>query len=358
MTISRPQRVTQRSIAELAGVSQATVSLMLNGKADATTRIPDETRRRVLEVIRQTTYVADPAARRLAGVGNDILGVFTYESAFPNESVDFYTPLLTGIEAKAESLGCDLLLFTSAPVTDGRRRIFHENNRLRLADGCLLLGREMDADELTRLVDSEFPFVAIGRRDAADGRVPYVGVDYTAATASLARMAADAGHREVVQIALPGNAESGRDRAAGLQREFDAVGVEIERIVSDGSDLAAAWSMVQKLSPTLLIVEEPAHASVIANHAIASGVSIPADLSMIVLGDLARPEKNAIDFTRLSPPRAELGSQAVALLDQILHGQNRTGASDHDELPMQMLLDCTIVTGSTLSTPRNKGTSL
>jgi DNA-binding LacI/PurR family transcriptional regulator len=97
---------------------------------------------------------------------------------------------------------------------------------------------------------------------------------------------------------------------------------------------------------------------VIANHAIASGVSIPADLSMIVLGDLARPEKNAIDFTRLSPPRAELGSQAVALLDQILHGQNRTGASDHDELPMQMLLDCTIVTGSTLSTPRNKGTSL
>ena len=30
-----PGRITQRRIAELAGVSQATVSLVLNGKADA-----------------------------------------------------------------------------------------------------------------------------------------------------------------------------------------------------------------------------------------------------------------------------------------------------------------------------------
>jgi len=352
MTISRPPRVTQRSIAELAGVSQATVSLVLNGKADATTRIPDETRRRVLEVIRQTTYVADPAARRLAGVGNDILGVFTYESAFPNETVDFYTPLLTGIEAKAESLGCDLLLFTSAPVTGGHRRIFHENNRLRLADGCLLLGREMDADELTRLVDGEFPFVAIGRRDAADGRVPYVGVDYASATASLAQMAVESGHRNIVQIALPGEAESGRDRAAGLQREFDTAGIRVTTIVSDGSDLGAAWRSVRELSPTLLIVEEAGHAAVIGDLAVASGVSIPDDLSVIVLSDLVRPEKDAIDFTRLSPPRAELGSQAVALLNQILHG------ADGDALPMQMLLNCTIVPGSTLSTPRPEGTSL
>src|SRR5918993_1148378 len=121
MTTSKtpPRRITQRRIAELAGVSQATVSLVLNDKAD-------------------------PAARRLAGVGNKILGVFTYEPAFPTASQDFYAPLLSGIEQAAEELGCDLLLFTSAPVVNGTRRLFHEHNRLRLADGCLLLGVEMD----------------------------------------------------------------------------------------------------------------------------------------------------------------------------------------------------------------------
>ena len=137
-------RLTQRDIARLAGVSQATVSLVLNNRSEATARIPAETRDRVLKVIRETGYVADPIARRMTKQRNRILGVFTYEPVFPSASGDFYHPFLVGIEERAERLGCDLLLFTSAPVTDGRRRIFHENNRLRLADGCLLLGREID----------------------------------------------------------------------------------------------------------------------------------------------------------------------------------------------------------------------
>ena len=88
MPHTKSQRVTQRTIAELAGVSQATVSLVLNGKADTTSRIPEATRRRVLEAIAETTYVADPAARSLAGVGNNLVGIFTYEQAFPNETSD------------------------------------------------------------------------------------------------------------------------------------------------------------------------------------------------------------------------------------------------------------------------------
>lgn len=354
MATSKTGRVTQRRIAELASVSQATVSLVLNGKADATTRIPEETRRRVLDVIRQTTYVADPAARRLAGVGNNILGIFTYESAFPNKTVDFYTSLLTGIEAKAEKLGCDLLLFTSAPVTDGRRRIFHENNRLRLADGCLLLGREMDADELTRLVDSEFPFVAIGRRDAADGRVPYVGVDYASASAALTRRAIRQGHRKIAYLTLPScDAESSRDREEGVRHELDTAGLEFERITANGDDLHDTWKEIQAASPTILFVQDPVHAEKIASQARAAGVSVPHDLSIIVFGELLRPSADAIDFTRLREPREALGSTAVALLDQILNGTH-----DAEPMPTQILLDCDIVPGSTLAVPRPEGITL
>ena len=192
------QRVTQRRIAELAGVSQSTVSLVLNGKADALSRIPAETRERVLRVIKEAEYVADPAARRLAGVGNRLIGVFTYEPAFPSASLDFYAALLTGIESEAEQLGYDLLLFTSAPVSGGRRSLFHESNRLRLADGCLLLGQEMDGSELERLVESGFPFVAIGRRDAAG--VPYVAADYVTGTAELVARSWELGHRRVALL--------------------------------------------------------------------------------------------------------------------------------------------------------------
>ena len=348
MAITRPERVTQKKIAELAGVSQATVSLVLNGKTDSTTRIPDETRERVMQVIRDTTYVADPAARSLAGVGNNLVGIFTYEHAFPNESSDFYTPLLTGVESAAERIGVDLLMFTSAPVTDGRRRIFHENNRLRLADGCLLLGREMDAAELTRLVESDYPFVAIGRRDAADGRIPCVGVDYVTATARLARLAIDLGHTTFHYLHLGYTAESTRDRKDGLTAELAAAGLRLDStVIATAADLRDAWASIRHSQPTVVFVEDPVHAEVLHDLAVADGVSVPQDLSIVALGGRTRASEHAIDFTRLNAPRQELGSRAVDLLDQIMNGTR--GA---DELPRQQLLDCTINEGATLAAPR------
>ncbi|MGH8815559.1 MAG: LacI family DNA-binding transcriptional regulator, partial [Achromobacter pestifer] len=59
------KRLTQRDIARLAGVSQATVSLVLNNAGGNDGRIPVETRDRVNKVIRETGYVADPVARRM-----------------------------------------------------------------------------------------------------------------------------------------------------------------------------------------------------------------------------------------------------------------------------------------------------
>jgi DNA-binding LacI/PurR family transcriptional regulator len=50
----------------LAGVSQATVSLVLNRAKAAEGRIPEDTRERVHKAIRETGYVADPIARRMA----------------------------------------------------------------------------------------------------------------------------------------------------------------------------------------------------------------------------------------------------------------------------------------------------
>jgi DNA-binding LacI/PurR family transcriptional regulator len=348
MSLPRRTRITQREIAELAGVSQATVSLVLNARTDTTARIPEETRQRVLEVIREKTYVADPAARSLAGAGNKLIGIFTYEHAFPQETSDFYTPLLTGIEREAETLGVDLMMFTSAPVIDGRRQILHENSRLRLADGCLLLGREMDAAELERLQASGYPFVAIGRRDVD---VPYVGLDYSTATTELARRAVAAGHRSAFYVRLSLTAESSRDRFDALRAEFAASGVELAVAESTAADstglgLDECWRQARASGATVLFVEDPTDAEKLRALAAASGVSVPSELSMVALGEKTKPQDRTVDFTRLSAPRNELGSRGIALLDQLLNGAN--GAV---ELERQQLLPCVVVDGSTLAPP-------
>ena len=352
MTSPTHEKMTQRRVAELAGVSQATVSLVLNGKADAASRIPEETRNRVLEIIEKTTYVADPAARRLAGMGNKILGVFTYEPAFPNETADFYTPLLTGIEARSEELGCDLLLFTSAPVENGRRQIFHGNNRLGLADGCLLLGLEMDAAELSRLVDNNFPFVAVGRRDVPG--VPYVGADYVSGTAELTRAALAAGHERFFYLHVDSAAESVADRQLGFRTELQKAGIEsVQLRACTGDDYLADWKAITTADPTVLFIEAPRHALEIYELARQAGVRVPSDLSIVVLGEPSRPSAQAIDFTRLSPPRTELGAEAVTLLRRILSSDDAPSESES-----RILLDCVVESGTTLAPPRNEGKHL
>lgn len=342
-------RITQRRIAELAGVSQATVSLVLNGKADASTRIPEETRRRVLDVINSTTYVPDPAARRLAGVGNKIIGVFTYEPAFPSASLDFYAALLTGIESEAEVLGCDLLLFTSAPVEGSRRRLFHENNRLRLADGCLLLGQEMDTEELERLVASGFPFVAIGRREAEG--VPYVAADYVTGTAALAARAIDLGHRRFAYVHPDSRGESVLDRQRGFRAELERRGIAADDattfIASDGEDAADDWRRVRASGATVLFVENPTYAIGMFPHILRDGLSVPDDLSIVALADPSRSSESDLDFTRLSPPRTRLGSEALTLLSRILDP-----SAEVDESELRITLDCTVTDGATLARPR------
>ncbi|GAA4175118.1 LacI family DNA-binding transcriptional regulator [Gryllotalpicola koreensis] len=343
MTRPARGRMTQKQIAELAGVSQATVSLVLNGREGNGVRIPEETRQRVLEVINSTIYVADPAARRLAGVGNKILGVFTYEPAFPNESVDFYTPLLMGIESEAEKLGSDLLIFTSAAVEDGHRHIFQPNNRIGLADGCLLLGREIDREDLVRLVAEDYPFVAIGRREV-DG-VPYVGVDYAGATASLARIALERGHRRFLYFHVDSDSESVRDRREGLVSAVgEATDASLEFRVGSPEAIEEAVAVVAARRVTVVFVEDPALAEEFARAVEAAGLSVPRDVSIVVLGDTARLDPDQRDFTRLQPPRSELGRRATILLDELL--------SSGKELPgerTRILLDCPIALGATLA---------
>lgn len=334
------RQVTQRDVAELAGVSQATVSLVLNGRTGGAARIPEATRQRVLEAIEQTTYVADPAARRLAGLDNKIIGVFTYEPAFPTGSLDFYTPLLTGIEAAAERHGSDLLMFTSAPVVEGRRQLFHERNRLRLADGVLLLGVEMDPDELTRLGEAGVRAVAVGRREHPD--IPYVGIDYANAAASLVGDAVERGHTRVLYLHLDSHGESVLDRRRGVDEGCRGAGLTPTMLPSTG-DLEKDWALVLEHDPDLLVIESSATAVGLRRLAIQAGRRVPKELGIIVLSSPTRAEERDVDFTRIEPPRTELGARAVDLLAQLLLAE--------DELPMaqrRTLLPCPTVAGSTV----------
>ncbi|GAA3626220.1 LacI family DNA-binding transcriptional regulator [Nonomuraea rosea] len=327
------RRLTQQDIAKMAGVSQTTVSLVLNKRGDAEVRIAPETRERVLRVIKETGYVADPAARRLADGRNRILGVFTYEAVFPTESADFYHPFLGGIEECAEEIGCDLLLFTSARAISGaRRQIFNEESRVRLADGCLLLGRTVDRDDLARLLAEGIPFVSVGRRDDAGGPVPYVGADYPSAVRALVEQAVALGHRRLAYVGAGTGGESRADRLRGFHEGVAATG-------ADGRHLPPGVSLEELAGVTAVFVEEHADCVALTKAAGERGMEIPRDLSILTLGAFTRPVQADTDFTGFRIPRREMGHRAVQLLAAVLE----TGGTPQELLP------CELIAGSTLA---------
>ncbi|WP_087000863.1 LacI family DNA-binding transcriptional regulator [Rhizobium sullae] len=332
------KRLTQHDIAKLAGVSQATVSLVLNGTDTALDRIPQDTRERVQKVIRDTGYVADPIARRMVKGVNRILGVFTYEPAFPSAQADFFAPFLLGIEEEAQAQSYDLLLFTGAGV-GGRRKIFADGNRLRIADGCLVLGREFDRFELTQLVAGDFPFVAVGRREDAGGPVPYVGGDYAEATRVLVEKARLLGHRKLAYIGPKGSAESTADRWKGFSEALkDKLDLSLH-IPAVNAPAGETLDALLSSGATAAFFIELADAIRLEAAAHERGLSLPADLSVVVIGSHIRPERSRTQFTSFHIPREEMARQATAMLVRRV---------ENAEPVQQILLPCEPVEGETL----------
>lgn len=153
-------RVRQADIARVAGVSQATVSVVLGGNR-AGVRLSERTRLRVLETAERLGYATS---------STDLFGVYPAVGG----------PILAGIQAEAAALGKDLVVFT-AP-----ERI----RRTRPVDGCLFLGRDVPAEVLA----DGLPVVRVGREV---GGIPHVGVDYASASAEVVTRLARAGHRHI-----------------------------------------------------------------------------------------------------------------------------------------------------------------
>lgn len=343
MATSPRRRVTQADVARIAGVSQATVSLVLRGDTPDRSRVGHQVRQRVLDATRATGYQPDPIAQRLAKGRNRIVGVFTFEAVFPHTSHDFYQPFLYGIEAEMEQLGYDLLLFTSVPAVNGRRRFQDGGSRLSITDGCLLLGRHLDRDDLVRLMQSDIPLVFIGRRETSAGTPPYVGADYVGATAHLVRVMIDHGHTRIGLLSDLGGDESYRDRVSGYRDAMATAGLRptlLDHTEMTGDD---AVDLIEANQLTAVLVGVGHLAEEIRVAASRRGLAVPRNLSLALLGQPEQALPEGIAWSGYSLPREEMGAAAARMLSRLISGEELIA----DDLAV--VLPCTYDAGETIA---------
>ncbi|GLW11707.1 LacI family transcriptional regulator [Microtetraspora sp. NBRC 13810] len=346
MNAQKRRKPTQIDIARLAGVSQSTVSLVLN-EDPARSQIPAATRQRVTDAIRELGYTANPAARSLKGGRNHLLGLYTFETVFPLDQRDFYYPFLLGVEEEAAERGYDLVLFTSAG-SDGRSIYAGGVNRLGVADGCVLLGRHIRRDDLERLVGEDFPVVFIGRRGVEE--LSFVAADYAAATREVVLKLAGLGHRDLLYLAAPEDSEPSQDRAEGYRQGLAETGLaHDERVVEPGEITADRLTEWLAGGVTAIVVEPTEDDRVAVALQEAAGrarIDIPGDLSVVLLGDPPSWSASPRDWTGFSIPRTEMARAAVEMLIDLLEDRpaRRT-----------LFLPCPPVEGDSVAPPRATG---
>lgn len=345
------RRPTQVDIARRAGVSQSTVSVVIN-RAPAIAEVSEEKRRAVLEAAADLGYSVNTSARNLKGGRNRLLGVFTFEPVFPVNQRDFYFPFLLGIEESTAELGYNLLLF-SAVTAEAERRVFSGGvNQLKIADGCVLLGRHLREDDLAALLREDFPFVFIGRRDVPGEEFSYVAADYVGATRDVVSSLTDLGHRRIAYLKAADDKEWTQDRETGFRQGLDEAGIAEDQVLFHmvGEDAALAGAELRRWQAegiTAVLVEPSQDDSAISAVELASaeaGIEIPGDLSVVLLGDPPLVHVTERNWTRFTIPREQMGREAVRLLLELL--------DDESGAKRQLYLDCIPVPGDSVAAPR------
>ena len=153
--------ISRKEVAKLAGVSEATVSRVLNNVGP----IKPETKERVLKAAAEIGYVPSALAQQFARRKSGNIGVILpFVPKVRLFSTYYFSEILSGIGEAAQSYGYNLLLIYREPSVE---RDYSKLFRAQKIDACIMLGSQDVPEEreaLAVLHKEGFPFCLVNQR--------------------------------------------------------------------------------------------------------------------------------------------------------------------------------------------------
>ena len=314
-------RATIRDIADLAGVSIATVSRVLNDRPD----VAPETRETVLQVVREQGFkraaraqAPAPAPARTGSIGLTL----------PNVNDAYFGPMVYGASEALYEADLRTVLCPTAQEHDREVSLVERLRRGGSTDGAILILPEEREDELLHLRREGYPFVVVDPRDKAPEGIPCVSAMHVVGARQATEHLLALGHRRIGVIAGVPGWYATEERLLGFRAALSAVGIlpEPELIVySDWQTprgIEAAEQLLSLPQPPTAIFGFNDNVAIGALHAAhRRGISVPDELSVIGFDDTTLAELVIPTLTTVRQPLAEMGRMGVSLLLRILDGQ-------------------------------------
>lgn len=343
-------RATLEEVAELAGVSRATVSRVINGKP----RVSPETRVAVERAAARLGYVPNRAARSLVTRRNDSIGLVIPEPAAQFFNDPFFPRLVRGVSEGLAEPGVQLVLFMPQSSKDEARLADYLGGGH--VDGVLLVSLHGHDDLPVGLKRQGIPVVLCGRPLAADD-LSYVDADNEHGAVQAVAHLVEQGRQVIATVAGPQDMAPGVDRLEGYRRGLRAAGRELSPDLEEVGDFTfeggqAAMQALLRRRPDLdgVFVTSELMAlgamSVLRTH----GRRVPDDVAVVGFDDSPVGLTANPPLSTIRQPTELMGREMTRLLLQMI--------SSGDHRPQHLILGTElIVRASSVTTPGRRRSS-
>ncbi|ARF60849.1 LacI family transcriptional regulator [Streptomyces violaceoruber] len=328
-----PARPTSRDVARAAGVSQATVSLVLGGKWPG--RVSEATAGRVRDAASDLGYRPNLAARslRLGRTRTALLVV----PALTNE---FFARVYAGAAALAAEHDFGVVLYPS-PDGAGPARDPFASARAAL-DG--VIASSMAAGALEALHGADLPLVMLDSDPSDTGPAARVNLDIADGMRQVTEHLLCLGHRRFLHLASAVDTWTFAVRADALHGALDAVEGATVRTVRAALDVRAGREAVERAlavageRPTAIVCDDDILAAGACKAARRLGLRVPDELSVTGFDDLALATALEPELTTVRLPAERVGERGMEALLAVLDGR----PAEPGRLPVRL-----VVRGST-----------
>lgn len=332
MAIPNFQRATISDVAQLAGVSIATVSRVLNKSAP----VNDTTVAKVRRAIETLGFQPHAAARTLAGGKTATLGLLV-----PILSNPFFSSLIQGIELAARTHGYHLLIYSTnldLPQQSRHARPLDEHN----TDGLLVFTDNLDETEIAQLYQQRFPLVLLMRSAPQGLPLATVTIDNGVGTrTALQHLIRTCRRQRIGFLRGPAGNEDSLERELMYRQVLTEEHIEIDPHLITQGDFSESvsyqavkrWLAQGVRFDALFPGDDLAALGAIAALREAN-LSVPEDVSVIGFDDMALALHVQPPLTTVHVPIEEVGKAGVDLLVQ----QIQTGVVASVRLPTRLIV--------------------
>jgi LacI family transcriptional regulator len=339
------KRPTIKDVAQEAGCSLSTVSLVINNRG----YVSEETRKRILKVVDKLGYHPTRSARGLASQTSGNIGFILREDHF-SRAEPFYTRVFLGAEFAARDHHFYMILTTIGrqfTETDDIPRFLLERN----VDGVIVAGR-VHPRFLDRLEGFGLPTILVDF-EVKRKLYPAVLIDNHGGARAAVNHLITLGHRDIAFVGGDITHPSLRERFEAYREILDEHGIagwsgfvdtgEPDSALSSGAN-AMARILAGQPRPTAVFAANDAMAIGCMQQIRKAGLRIPDDIAVIGFDDI---ETCSLIEPRLSTVRVfkeELGRLAVEQMARIISTTTHPVITSH--VPVELVVRESTVPGN------------